>query len=219
MEIIDMKDIVIYGAGGLGRETACLLRMINTSAPQWNLLGFIDDDSSLYGSSNGYGVVLGGAEWIERHTEPVAVVIAVGSAESMRSIAGRITNPLVEFPNIIAPSVCFLDKDSLKIGKGNIICHNCLISCNVRIGDFNLFNGHITVGHEVSIGNFNAVMPSCNISGEVQIGDGNFFGVQSVVLQGIKIGNNTRIGANSVIIRKTKDGNLYIGNPATRMKL
>ena len=46
----------------------------------------------------------------------------------------------------------------------------------------------------------------------------NFFGVQSVVLQGIKIGNDTRIGANSVIIRKTKDGNLYLGNPATRMK-
>ena len=218
MEIIDMKDIVIYGAGGMGREAACLLRLINKNEPQWNIVGFLDDNTKLHGSSNEYGTVLGGSEWLEHRSKPIAVVIAVGSAVAVRSIAERITNPVVEFPNIIAPSVCFLDKDSLRIGKGNIICHNCLVSCNVRIGDFNLFNGYIPIGHDVTIGSFNVVMPSCNISGEVQIGDGNFFGVQSVVLQGIKIGNDTRIGANSVIIRKTKDGNLYLGNPATRMK-
>jgi serine acetyltransferase len=68
------------------------------------------------------------------------------------------------------------------------------------------------------MGNYNVVMPSVNISGAVKIGDCNFFGVQSVVLQCLKIGNDTRIGANSVIIRNTKDGNLYMGNPATKIK-
>ena len=39
-----MKDIAIYGAGGFGREVACLLRRINEQAPKWNLIGFFDDD-------------------------------------------------------------------------------------------------------------------------------------------------------------------------------
>ena len=38
-----MKDIVIYGAGGFGREIACLLNLINEKTPEWNIIGFLDD--------------------------------------------------------------------------------------------------------------------------------------------------------------------------------
>mgnify|MGYP003321408090 FL=1 len=50
------------------------------------------------------------------------------------------------------------------------------------------------------------------------MGDGNFFGVGSIVLQQIKIGDNIRLGAGSVLMTKPKNGELYIGNPAKRMK-
>lgn len=214
-----MKDIVIYGAGGFGREIACLIRLINEKEAQWNIIGFLDDNQELTGTANEYGTVLGGADWLNSYDKPIAVVIAVGNPKAVKSIADKITNPNVEYPNLYAPSVTFLDKENLKIGKGNIICTNCSISCNVVIGDFNMFNSYITVGHDAVIGNYNIVMPSCNISGGVTLGDANFFGVQSVVLQYIKIGNDTRVGANSVIMRKTKDGYLYIGNPAKRVEL
>ncbi|MDR1459358.1 MAG: serine acetyltransferase, partial [Bacteroidales bacterium] len=46
-----MKDIAIYGAGGLGREIACLIRHINENEPTWNLIGFFDDGKAK-GSSN-----------------------------------------------------------------------------------------------------------------------------------------------------------------------
>lgn len=214
-----MKDIVIYGAGGFGREITCLIRLINEKEPLWNIIGFLDDNPELKGTVTEYGTVLGGAGWLNAYDKPIAVAIAVGSPKAVESIANKITNHLVEYPNLYAPSVTFLDKDSLKIGKGNIFCTNCFVSCNVTVGDFNLFNGYIPIGHDAEIGNYNVVMPSCNISGGVKIGNTNFLGVQSVVLQYIKIGNNTRIGANSVIMRNTKDGNLYMGNPATKVKL
>lgn len=213
-----MKDIVIYGAGGFGREIACLVRLINEKESQWNIIGFLDDNPELKGTANEYGTVLGDAEWLNAYEKPIAVAIAVGNPQAVESISQKVTNPLVEYPNLYAPSVTFLDKDSLKIGKGNIFCTNCFVSCNVTVGDFNLFNGYIPIGHDAEIGNYNVVMPSCNISGGVKIGNTNFLGVQSVVLQYIKIGNNTRIGANSVIMRKTKDGFLYIGNPAKRVE-
>ena len=214
-----MKDIVIYGAGGFGREVACLLRLINEKEAQWNLIGFLDDDEKLWGIRNEYGTVLGGADWLNQYTQDLACAIAVGSPTAVQKIVEKINNSKVSFPNLYAPSVTFLDKENLHIGQGNIICTNCFISCNVTIGNFNLFNGYIPIGHDAVIGDSNVVMPSCNISGGVVIGNGNFFGVQSVILQYIKIGNNTRIGANSVIMRKTKDGYLYMGNPAKRMSL
>ena len=105
------------------------------------------------------------------------------------------------------------------MGKGNIITSRCLFSTNVTLGDFNLFNCSVLVGHDTSMGNRNVIMSSVNISGGINIGDCNFFGVQSVLLQYIKVGNHIRVGANSVVIRNTKDGYLYMGNPATRVKM
>lgn len=214
-----MKDIVIYGAGGFGREIACLIRLINEKNPEWNLIGFLDDNESLWGSQNEYGTVLGGSDWLNKQEKELACAIAVGSPAAVMAITAKINNPNVSFPNLYAPTVTFLDKESMKIGKGNIFCTNCFVSCNVTVGDFNLFNGYIPIGHDAVIGDCNVVMPSSNISGGVVLGNGNFLGVQSVVLQYVKIGNNTRIGANSVVMRKTKDGYLYIGNPAKRVAL
>lgn len=210
----NMKDLAIYGAGGFGREIACLINLINRKSPQWNIIGFFDDGKEI-GTSNEYGAILGGLEELNQWKKPIDIALAIGNPKVLSKIAGRIENPLVQFPNIIAPDVIFLDEQNISLGKGNLICSGCLISCNVHIGDFNIFNGLITVGHDTTIGNFNAIMPAVRISGEVKMGNENFVGVASTVLQQIRIGNNTTVGANSLIIRKTKDGMTYVGNPAT----
>lgn len=208
-----MKDIVIYGAGGFGREVACLLKRINEKKITWNFIGFYDDGKEI-GSSNEYGAVLGGINELNNISKPLSVILAIGNPKIVNKIINGINNPLIEFPNIFAPDTVFLDNDNIVFGKGNIICNGCLFSCKVEIGNFNVFNGFITVGHDLRMGNFNSLMPGVRLSGEVQIGNRNFFGVSSVVLQRIKVGDDTVIGANSVVIRKTKDSNTYVGNPA-----
>lgn len=214
-----MKDIAIYGAGGFGREIACLIRLVNEKSPLWNVIGFFDDDPTLKGKRNEYGEVLGGRDELNAWNKPLDVVVAIGSPTVLKKVVEGISNPNINFPNLIAPTVSFLDKNNIRLGKGNIICSNCLISCNVTIGDFNIFNGFVPVGHDTEIGNYNVVMPSVNISGGVKLGDENFLGVQSVVLQYVKMGNLVRLGANSVLMRNAKDGQLYMGNPAVKMKL
>ena len=215
-----MKDIAIYGAGGFGREVACLINIINEHHPTWNLIGFFDDNQELKGKMiSHYGEVLGDLKELNAWEKSLAIAIAVGNPQVVKKVAEAIVNPNVEFPNLIAPSTIFLDKDDVKFGKGNIVCSRCLFSCHIEIGDFNVFNGQIPVGHDVKIGNYNVVMPSVNISGGVQMGECNFLGVQSVVLQYFRIGNHVRLGANSVLMRNTKDGYLYMGNPAKKMEL
>lgn len=212
-----MKDIAIYGAGGFGREVACLIRIINEKNPTWNLIGFFDDGIEK-GTKNEYGEVLGGITEVNNFSEPLAIVIAIANPKIVTKLVENINNPNIEYPNIISPDVIYLDQNNFTIGKGNIICSGCLISCNVKIGDFNILNGFIPVGHDTTIGNYNSIMPSVKISGEVTIGDRNFFGVGSIVLQQIKIGNDTKVGANSLVLRKTKDGMTYVGSPATIIK-
>lgn len=216
-----MKDIAVFGAGGFGREVACLIRLINESLeePRWNFIGFFDDNAELKGTSNEYGKVLGGKADLNAWETPLDIAIAVGTPKAVKAISGGMTNPLVNFPNVIAPTVTIFDPNNYRIGKGNIICTNSLISCNVELGDFNMLNGYITVGHDTTIGCYNVIMPSVNISGGVKMGDCNFMGLQSAILQYLKVGNDTRIGAGAIVMRNTKDGYLYVGVPAKKVEL
>jgi sugar O-acyltransferase (sialic acid O-acetyltransferase NeuD family) len=215
----EMNDIAIYGAGGFGREIACLIQAINQeSRGNWNLIGYFDDGLAP-GSKNRYGEVLGNIDTLNNRGKPLAIVLALGNPKLIKLIAEKITNPLVEFPNLFAPDLRYLDVDSLSIGKGNVVTFGCRISCKVEIGNFNILNGNVGIGHDVKIGSYNVMNPCTRISGETIIGDNNFFGVYSVVLQRKKIGNNITVSANSVISRNTIDGCYYLGNPAKKIEL
>ena len=211
-----MKDIVIYGAGGFGREVACLIRIINESKeePEWNLIGFLDDNESIWGTKNKYGKVLGGIEELNNWTTELAVVIGIGNPNVIKMIVERISNAKVSFPNLIDPTVYFLDRHSVKMGKGNVIGPNSVISCNVEFGDFNILNFCVQVGHDATLGDYNVLMPTVNISGGVMVGNLNLFGVKSTVLQTLKMGNGVTVGPGSVLMIDAQDGATYIGNPA-----
>lgn len=214
-----MKDIVIYGAGGFGREVYCLLLAINKKEPTWNCLGFYDDTMSKGMEIGSYGRVLGGCDELNQVDKSLSVVIAVGTPKALQTIHSKIVNPNIDFPNIIHPSFAVADERTMFMGIGNIIVRDCYCSCDVCIGNFNVLNASVAFGHDVKVGSYNTFMPLVRISGNTTIGNGNFFGVSSVVLQKIKIGDNTRIGAGSIIMTKTKDGELYMGNPAKKVRL
>lgn len=208
-----MKDIMIYGAGGYGREVACILKRINQKSQEWNFCGFIDDGLSK-GEINEYGEVLGGIDYVNSIEQDTALVIPIGNPKTICSIVSKISNSHIYYPNIIDPEVFFLDEGSVLMGKGNVFSPRTLISCNVKIGDFNLFNMNDGIGHDVTIGSFNAFMPNVNISGGVIIGDRNLFGVKSTILQYLTMGSDNQVGAHSLIARKAKDNFTYVGVPA-----
>ncbi len=213
-----MKEIAIIGSGGFGKEVACIINKINEVTPTWKLIGFFDNKLSAGTPVSHFGEVLGHENLLNDWKTPIHVVLAIGNPKALQKVVESIDNPNVRYPNIIHPEAFFADPRSFEIGKGNVVTRACSFSCDVSLGDFNQMNSISALAHDVAIGSFNVLMPLSRISGDVKIGDRNFFGIGSIVLQGIKIGNETRIGAGSIIMTKTKDGNLYMGNPATRVK-
>ena len=65
-----MNDLVIFGAGGYGREVRQVVEDINADRSTWNLLGFLDDDPANHGGALLDLPVLGGGDWLERHPTP-----------------------------------------------------------------------------------------------------------------------------------------------------
>lgn len=207
------RDIAIYGIGGLGREIACVIKKINELKPTWNFIGFFDDFIEI-GTRNVYGSVIGGIDELNNHPSPLSIVFGIANGQIVKTIFDKVTSKNIDYPNIIAPDVTFMDTANYCIGKGNFLNMGCLISCNVKIGDFNSMGAYSTIGHDTKLGNFNVVMPSTQICGNVSVGNSNFFGISSIVLQQLNIEENVTIGCSSVLMVNAIEGYTYFGNPA-----
>ena len=85
-----MKDIVIIGAGGFGREVAWLIERINNESPTWKIKGFIDDNEQLWGKQEDNYKVLGGTDYLKKCGE-IYAVCAVGSASVRKRIVVTLT--------------------------------------------------------------------------------------------------------------------------------
>lgn len=113
-----MKDIVIIGAGGFGREVAWLIEDINRYNKEWNIKGFVDDNPELEGRLiNGYEVI-GNIEWLK--SQELYVVSAIGDPITKKKILHRLKNSKNNYPILIHPSAIY--SDSVKFGEGSIIC-------------------------------------------------------------------------------------------------
>lgn len=215
-----MIKIAFYGVGGLGHEVAVALRngMVNDSE-DWNLIGYFDDrDFSDAPEDRLMGRWLGNIDSLNSWDEPLGVLLCFGNPHTRMAVANKITNPYISFPNCIGKGTMIKDKDTFSIGKGNIIQGLCVMTTEIKLGDFNLLNGDIALGHNVEIGNSNVFMPGCKVSGEVKIGDNNLFGAMSFIKQNLRIGNNIVLSPLSALLTKPKDNSTYIGNPARIFK-
>ena len=125
-----MKDLIIIGSGGLGRETVWTAERINAVSPEWNILGFIDDNIQVQGKQ------IDGC-WVIGTTAPAAkypdayYVCAVGSAKLRKRIVEKIKSFAdVKFATLIDPAAV-IDKDRTEIGEGCIICANTYITLDI----------------------------------------------------------------------------------------
>ncbi|WP_418894063.1 serine acetyltransferase [Limibacterium fermenti] len=213
-----MKQIAIIGAGGFGQEVYCIWRdVLQSQGVDYKFIGFFDDDPTI--KENIYAKVMGNVEDLNNLKYPTEVGIAVGNVLHIKDIRKRISNEKVSFPNIIHPSVVFLDKTTTALGIGNIFSVGVIISCNVNVGSFNIFNTRSTLGHDDKVGDFNVFSPNVQISGNVTIENQNFFGFNSGVIQGKKIGNLNTLGAGAILLRTIKDSGTFIGVPAKKFNM
>lgn len=212
-----MKDLIIFGASGFGREVAWLVERINKKTPSWNILGFMDDNESIQGNDiNGYKV-LGRIEDIVRYPDSF-FICAIGTSRVREKIIYRMRDlhPTVKFATLIDPSVEI--SDYVAIGEGTIICAHSVVTVNIRIGAHVILNLGCTIGHDAIIQDFATLYPSVNVSGMTNIGHSSELGTGVQVIQGKGVGNYSIIGAGAVVVDDIPDRCTAVGIPAKFIK-
>jgi sugar O-acyltransferase (sialic acid O-acetyltransferase NeuD family) len=210
-----MKDLVIIGAGGFGRETLALVEEINEANPTWNFLGFIDDNPDASTVEN--ATILGGMDVLETMNPKPYAIIPIASASARKKIVKQCESFGISFATLIHPSVRM--KGSLcTVGEGSILCEGVILAVNSHVGKHCIMNFNSGLGHDTVIADYVSMMSETITGGDTYIGEGCYFGLRCTVINQINITENCTFGAGCVVVKDAVESGTYVGVPAKLIK-
>jgi sugar O-acyltransferase (sialic acid O-acetyltransferase NeuD family) len=209
------EKIAIFGAGDLGKEILVLIRQINEIFEKWDFIGYFDDHKK--GVFNNFPV-LGGLESLSNYPEKISLILAIADTGIKEKLVNQINNPDIHFPVLIHPTVQIQAYQSIKIGRGSIICAGNSLTCDIEIGEFVLLNLGCTIGHDCKFKDYCSIMPGVNLSGNVKLEKSVYVGTGAKLINSVTIGSHTVIGAGAVVTSSFGNKLIVAGVPAKVIK-
>ncbi len=208
-----MKDLIIYGAGGLAREVAELVNDINSVSPCWNIKGFIDDLQGKCPEKLQSSSIIGTWEALKEAAQDTYVVIAVGDPGSKEKIYNRICClDNLRFPVLIHPSARVARNAA--IGDGSVISIDSIVSTGVHIGKHVFLNMRTVVGHDAQIDDFCSCLVNCVVAGSVHIMEGTLVGSGSIIMEKKTVGKKCRLSMGSIVNFDVEDHHTVLTPPS-----
>lgn len=207
-----MKDLIIVGAGGFGREALYIALAMNKNNQEWNIKGFIDDNIHALDEVNCNYHILGSiSEWQPSSAEVFALGIA--SPQVKEKVSQILLARGATFVSLVHPNASIQPFST--IGVGSVISEYATIGDNVQIGKFVHIAGSM-IGQDSMIGDYSTTTGYTNVA-SAKLGKRVFVGSHAVVLNHIKVGDDAFICAGSIVFNNIKAGTKVFGYPAKKV--
>ncbi|MGC0249397.1 acetyltransferase [Pseudactinotalea sp. Z1748] len=212
-----MRNLVIVGCGGFGREVVNIVDAINRSAgqPVWNIMGFLDDEPS---QSNQAAIERLGLPHLGRIEDSRPkfsphdyFIIAMGDPSVRRLVEQRLMTD-DRAATLIDPRAS-LGRD-VRISAGTVVGAGAHLTTNISVGRHVHIDRGVQVGHDCVIEDFVTIHPAATISGGCRLEQGARIGTTSTVLPQLRVGGHAFIGAASCVTRDVPSNGLVKGVPA-----
>lgn len=214
-----MKDIVLYGSGGMALEIVQLLEDINEIEPTWNILGYIDDyrgDQEEHNPViNGYKV-LGTQKAVADFDPSVYWVIAVSSPKAKREIYDALKGYNLTYATLVHPTAKI--SKNVSIGEGTVVSYGCIVSVNVVLKSHVYLNMRTVIGHDAVISSFSTCLINCIVAGNVFLNEGVLLGSNCVIKEKKTIGKNVKVSMGSAVYFDVEDDVTILNRPPKSMK-
>jgi len=194
-------------------EVVRLFECFKEANPDWELVGFLDNDPEKRGINfRGYKV-FGGYEVIKQDEFRDCYVVNVISRDcgTRKMTTDQLLSCGAKLTNLIHPNVSLR---YVKCGKGLYIQESVILQADVIVDDNATIHMGSLFGYGCYIGESAFVAPGCTILGSVKISKGVFIGGGATILPRIKIGEWSIVAAGSVVIRDVEPFRVVAGNPA-----
>ena len=208
-----MKQLVIIGAGGMGRVMYDMSRESLGYGTDFEIKGFIDDNIHSLDKFSNYPPILDTITDYQPQPDD-AFICSIGGA-SRRTCMEAIINKGGKFLTLIHSTARI--GSNVHIGEGTMIGAFTTIAADSFIDNYNFIQSYTIVGHDVRIGKWNRIDSHVMLIGGIQIGNNNMIHTSAVINHEVIIGDNNHIGACSFVTRPVENGWTVFGNPARRL--
>lgn len=206
-----MKNLLIIGARGFGREIYDLAQCCPDNGVKWTIKGFLDDNSNALDGLDDYPPIIGSVEDYVPQPEDV-FVSGLGSVVYKEKYVNMILEKGGEFVNLIH-STALVGKN-IKMGKGVCLFGSVYLTADIMVGDFVTIQSLVILGHDVEVGKWSHITAFTFVGGYTKIGESVTVYAGAKIIDRRKIGAGSTVGAGSVVIRNVKPGTTVFGNPA-----
>ncbi|MFF7708712.1 NeuD/PglB/VioB family sugar acetyltransferase [Pseudomonas sp. NPDC007930] len=209
-----MKNIIIVGAGGFGREVFGWLKDSIIDSADTQLSGFLDDNLNALDSYEGYPPILGAVgDYVPDKSD--VFICAIANPKIRQAVVQTLEVRGAVFASLVHPTV--LVGHSVTIGVGSIICPYSILACDLTLGRHVIVNSHCTIAHDTSIGNYSTLSGHCDVTGGVVLQERVFIGSHASVIPKVVVEKDAIIGAGSLVIRRVYAGTTVFGVPAKKI--
>jgi len=210
-----MKNLLIIGARGYGRELFNLATQCEGYKRDWLIKGFLDDKSdALEGFNYPVSIISSVEEYIVEEND--VFICAIGSVNHKKKYAEMVLKKGGEFINLIHPSVII--HGNTKLGTGLIMMAYSSISNECEVGSFVTFMPYSTVGHDCKISNFCHIGTYAFMGGYSELEANVTLHTRATIFPRVKVGRGSIVGINSMVLKNVKQGITVYGNPAKELK-
>jgi sugar O-acyltransferase (sialic acid O-acetyltransferase NeuD family) len=220
-EILASPNIFgLYGTGGFAREVMPLvkqnfLQVFQESPYEATDLFFVDVNPP---SPEINGVpAISEREFLARSNEKRFFNVAIADSKIREKVVDELSPKGLQPLSIISRDAAIYDGN--EIGAGAIICANCVITSNARIGCFFHCNLFSYVAHDCIIGDYVTFAPNVHCNGNVHIHNHAYIGTGAIIKQGasnkpLVIGEGAVVGMGAVVTKDVPAFTTVVGNPA-----
>lgn len=208
-----MKNLIVIGAGGMGRTIFDIAREAVGYGMDFTIKGFIDDNLEALDKFENYPPVLGRISEYEPDVNDV-FTFSIGG-EARRKCLESLISKGAEFINLIHKTARI--GSNVRIGKGNIIAAFTSLGADCSIGDYNMIQSYTVIGHDARIGDFNRIDTHVTCVGGIEIKNETTIHTSAVINHKVIVEDRAKVGACSFVIRKVKAGDTVFGVPAKKI--
>jgi sugar O-acyltransferase (sialic acid O-acetyltransferase NeuD family) len=208
-----MKQLIIIGAGGMGRTMYDMARESIGYGTEYNILGFIDDNTNALDSFANYPPIIDKIKNYQPKPNEIFICSIGGSAR--KKCMEEIIYKGGQFLTMIHSTARI--GTNVQIGDGSIVGAYTTIGADAKVGKYNLIQSYTVIGHDSVIGNWNRIDTHVTLVGGTIVQDGADIHTSAMISHNVTIENNARVAACSFVIRRVKEGTTVMGNPAKKL--
>lgn len=209
-----MKQLLILGAGGMGKEIYYTARHSIGYGAEFEVKGFLDFPNSEWDTSI-YPPILGLEDDYEIQPDDV-FTCSIGDVHLKRKVCEKMKARGAKFQTLIFDNVQI--RENVRIGEGCIIDSYAHIGSDVVLGENCLIQAFACVAHDCVIGDYSRIDVRSLLVGGVKVGNNVTVHTNAVVSHKVVLEDNSTVAAMSFVIRSVKVGTTVMGNPAKRIE-